>query len=385
MDYDFGRYYITNVRAFTETFPQNIWFYFDFLQFHAMVISSNAISKKGFSMESKQPAIANELKRRIKEEIYTDSLPDTATLADEFNVNIKTMAKAVNRLVREGLLIRRRHSGTRIRKGSVRISGDPLVEVLFEGFESIFTHPFWGEIWDGLVSRLSASGYRPILHLLRGNPETGMLDLTDFSLNPASGRILLGISDRSVFDAAEKTGAPFISACDPVNLPVPQVFFDFSYGIQKAVDHLADRGCVKIAFIGPVVPRNPVHIAHKYLAYKNAMENSGLAESIEFEHALLTPSGAADALKKLLNRTIPDAIIAAHDHQLPQVLELLRSKSLKIPVIGCDGLKMEGIPAKRRTVKIPLHECGEAIARQLITAINRNRKPVSFVLPSSFA
>ena len=83
-------------------------------------------------MECKQPAIADELKRRIEAGIYSDFLPDTATLADEFNVNIKTMAKAINRLVREGLLIRRRRSGTRIRKDPVGVSGDPLVEVLFK-------------------------------------------------------------------------------------------------------------------------------------------------------------------------------------------------------------------------------------------------------------
>ena len=335
-------------------------------------------------MECKQPAIADELKRRIEAGIYSDFLPDTATLADEFDVNIKTMAKAINRLVREGLLIRRRRSGTRIRKDPVGVSGDPLVEVLFEGFESLFTHPFWGEIWDGLVSRLSVSGYRPILHMLHGNPATGALDLSSFSLNPAAGRIILGISDKSVFDAAEKTGVPFLSACDALNLPVPQVFFDFSYGIQKAVDHLSDRGCRKIAFIGPVIPRNQAEITHKYSAYRKAMENNGLSEFIITEHAFLGTQDAANALKILLDRMTPDAVIAAHDHQLPAILDLLHARSLKIPVIGCDGLCMDRLPSKRHMVKIPLHECGEAAARQLITAIIRKQDPVSFVLPSAF-
>ena len=114
------------------------------------------------------------------------------------------------------------------------------------------------------------------------------------------------------------------------------------------------------------------------------MENNGLSEFITMEHAFMGAQDAANALKILLERMTPDAVIAAHDHQLPAILDLLHTRSLKIPVIGCDGLRMDKLPSKRHMVKIPLHECGEAAARQLITAIIRKQKPVSFVLPSAF-
>ena len=65
-------------------------------------------------IEYKQPAIVAELRRRIQEGIYTSLLPTTAELAAEFGVNVKTMGKAIARLVAEGRLERRRHSGTRL-------------------------------------------------------------------------------------------------------------------------------------------------------------------------------------------------------------------------------------------------------------------------------
>ena len=55
-------------------------------------------------IEYKQPAIVAELRRRIQEGIYTSLLPTTAELAAEFGVNVKTMGKAIARLVAEGRL-----------------------------------------------------------------------------------------------------------------------------------------------------------------------------------------------------------------------------------------------------------------------------------------
>ena len=50
-------------------------------------------------IEYKQPAIVEEIRRRIRCGIYTGQLPTTAELAEEFGVNIKTMSKAVSQLV----------------------------------------------------------------------------------------------------------------------------------------------------------------------------------------------------------------------------------------------------------------------------------------------
>ncbi len=336
-------------------------------------------------MENKQQGIIEELKKRIASGIYSGFLPTTGALAEEFAVNVKTMAKAVNHLVADGLLERKKHIGTRVRPVPLPLKQPPLVEVIFEGFTNIFTHPFWGGILDGMMSHLAHCGYRPVFNTLKTNPATGRLDLNNFFLTPAVGRIILGIFDRRIFEAVQADGKPYLSACDTVNLPdVPQLTFDFTYGIQKAVDYLADHGCRKIAFIGQVEIDCDLRVPHKYPAYCLAMRNNSLGEFIEKENATLAMPGGAAALKRLLARTMPDALIAAHDHQLPGILAELEAQSVNIPVIGCDGLVMEGLPAKRNMVRAPLFECGESIARQLISAIRQQRSALSQSVPALF-
>ncbi len=340
--------------------------------------------KYGYIMEIKQTYIISEVKIRIKSGVYTDFLPKTSEMAEEFGVNIKTMTKAINHLVADGLLERKKHIGTRVRQTPLPQKQPQMVEVIFEGFTNIFTHPFWGGILDGMMSKLAHHGYRPVFNTLRKNL-SGRLDLTNFYLTPAEGRIVLGIFDKRIFDAVKQNGKPYISACDNINLAnVPQVTFDFTYGIQKAVDYLIDHGCKKIAFIGQVDMDSNLRIPHKYPAYCQAMRNNGLADFMEKEHTSLVMSGGTSALKRLLQRTKPEALLAAHDHQLPGILAELGEQNIKIPVIGCDGLSIEGVPSKRNMVRVPLFECGENIARQLITAIKQNSSASSLTIPAQF-
>ena len=94
-------------------------------------------------MEYKQAHIAEELKRRIADGVYTDRLPNTLTLAEEFGVNIKTANKALARLVEAGLLERKKRAGTRIVQNRRGLYPERMIEVIFEGFTTIFTHPFY--------------------------------------------------------------------------------------------------------------------------------------------------------------------------------------------------------------------------------------------------
>lgn len=333
-------------------------------------------------MKNKQNEISEILRQRINSGVYTDKLPDTRTLSVEFGVNIKTMASAINHLVATGILERKRRSGTKILRKSITMATSPLVEVIFSGEKNIFSHPFWGEIWDGLVSRLAMTGYRPVLNILKHTPR---INLKNFSLTPSAGRVILGTFDERIFHVVQSDGIPYISACDHINLPdIPQVTLDFTYGIQNAVDFLFARGYKKIGFIGQVKSDYPIRIPHKYLAYCEAMNNNSLENFIETEHANLSFDGGASALKKMFNRSLPEALIVAHDHHLPEMLQLIHELKIQMPIIACDGLDLPGLVHKRCVVRAPLHECGETIARQIISGIVKNCQPTSIAIPASF-
>ena len=153
-------------------------------------------------MENKQIAIAAELRRRIRDGEYVDRLPISTDLAAMFGVNIKTIHKALAHLTAEGLIERKRRDGTRIRAG-VRAE-QHLVEVLFEGFATIFSHPFWSEIWNGMTEVLLAEGFLPVLHMLRTVPGSSVLQLEDFETIPSAGKIILGIGEKRLFGPSRR-------------------------------------------------------------------------------------------------------------------------------------------------------------------------------------
>jgi len=107
-----------------------------------------------------------------------------------------------------------------------------------------------------MVEQLAADGFRPVLNMLEAAPGSGVLDLTQFSMSPAAGRIVLGIAEPELLRQVHSSGVSFITACDPLEDPtIPQVTFDFDEGIRLAVELLARNGCRRIAFIA-VDPKN---------------------------------------------------------------------------------------------------------------------------------
>ena len=336
--------------------------------------------------ECKQPAIAAELRRRITDGLYTGLLPSSRELATEFGVNFKTIDKAVARLVAEGMLERRRRAGTRVAAapGGFRPDGR-LIEVIFEGFPSIFNHPFWGEIWSGLVGGLAAGGFRPVLNMLESDCETGLLRLDGFSMIRASGRVVLGIGEKRLLDRVAAERVPFITACDPVfDAAVPQVVFDFERGIRDAVDFLASHGCRRIAFIGQAQSYTDPGVLRKFDAYRRAIQNYFQLDPALVGHVRPLAGSGRDALARVLERTTPDALLAAYDHQLPGLLELLAERGIDIPVVGCDGLDLPGLPSPRPVVVAPRRRCGDLVAERLIAAITGGGKVRSAALPAVF-
>jgi len=335
-------------------------------------------------IEYKQPQIVEELKRRIAEREYTMMLPTTAVLAAEFGVNIKTMNKAIAQLVTAGQLERRRRCGTMVKSMSGTASAQ-LVEVIFEGFATIFTHPFWAEIWGGLVERLGAAGYHPVLTMLESDPETGLLKLDRFKLCDSAGKVVLGISEKRLLDMVRAAKVPFITACDELDDPgVPSVYFDFTAGIGAAIDYLHRQRCWKIAFIGQTQSFvNPMQL-QKFNCYLRAVQKyAQIDPRLVANVRPLTELGASGMLA-ILKQTRPDAVLAAYDHQLPGILSVLRERNLEIPVIGCDGLTMPELPSDRHVVSVPRRQCGSLAAELLLKALKDGTKIHRRGLPATF-
>lgn len=336
-------------------------------------------------MEYKQDNIIRVLKERIADNTYGEFLPTAIDLAEEFQVNVKTVNKAMKRLVDQGIVERKRHSGTKIiRDNRDTKRKEYVIEVLFEGFSSIFTHPFWSEIWESMIQQFSANGYRTTMVMLKSNPETGLLDLDNISFYPASGRVVLGIREKRLLNMISQTGVPFITACDPLDKSIPQISFDFSTGIYDAVAWLWEKKCRDIAFIGQTQTLIVPQYMNKFNAYLQALQHFRQVDPRLIGGTRPLLGGGAVALHKILKQVTPDAIIAAYDHQIPEINKVLHKQGLDIPIVGCDGLNLSQISVPRPVVAAPRRRCGELIATKLIHAINVRRKPGSVILPAKF-
>jgi len=325
----------------------------------------------------KQGDIVTELGRRIDTGIYRSGVPAGTELAAEFGVNIKTINKAINQLVEAGRLARRRGVGTFVVS---RSAGDRQIEVLFEGYSSIFDHPFWGEVWNGCIARLIDYDYHPVLTRVRAD-DAGNLLLDNFQFCRTEGKVLLGITQPEFLQMVQNLKVPAVSAGDQVPDPnFMQVHFDYEPGIGDAMRFLVGRNCRRIAFLGEAKSTYNPMLLNKFHAYKKVLESLGLYDPNLTEHIRPLPEAAGNALRVLLERATPDALFVAGDHQVPGVVKVLKEKGLRLPVVGCDGLAFATWP----TVAVPRRAAGEAAARLLITRLCGRIAEYSAVLPTRF-
>eukprot|EP00831_Metopus_contortus_P007780 TRINITY_DN12980_c0_g1_i4.p1 TRINITY_DN12980_c0_g1~~TRINITY_DN12980_c0_g1_i4.p1 ORF type:complete len:306 (-),score=44.11 TRINITY_DN12980_c0_g1_i4:2-919(-) len=254
-------------------------------------------------MEYKQPQIETEIRRRIDNGFYNDVLPTSLELAEEFGVNVKTVNKVLRRLANEDVVERKRCSGTRVKRNTV---DNRLIEVIFEGFASIFVHPFWGEIWSGMVDTLQQAGYRPILNMLQADPVTGLLRLDNFSMTESAGKIVLGIEEQHLLRQVAAAGVPCITGCDKgMDSGIPYVAFDFESGMEAAVDFLFTNGCRRIAFLGQLQSLTGSGALHKFEMFRRTLQKYTQLEPELLQNVRPVAGDEIAGINALLDRCTP--------------------------------------------------------------------------------
>ena len=328
----------------------------------------------------KQEYIINELKRRIKDGVYTEKLPKSKDLAVEFGVNFKTIDKAVNKLVGQGLVIRKRRAGTLITTDRNISIASNLIELLFVGSAEISVHPYYSEIWKGLLDGLTGTKYKLILTMLEENPESGGLKKVCRQFTPAAARILIGTNSQEQINVLKKQKVPFILIGNKPFDNIPAVYPSVFKALKSTLKKLIVGGLRKIAYIGPTTSQGGDNLSslEKFYAYIAATEETyGLVD-----HSLIidTPPFAAmgyPAMKTLLERATFDAVYVAFDHLCPGVYRAIREFKMDIPddmgVISTDGLDMHLYP-DLFSLKVDRHRLGWESARLLKKVISNRAK-----------
>ncbi len=167
-------------------------------------------------------------------------------------------------------------------------------------------------------------------------------------------------------------GIPFalMGRVDP-HLPQNSVDIDNAAAIGLAVDHLVETGRERFAYVGF---DTDFYADHDRLAgASQRLRHHGF--TLAPEDTLITNvDNVTDAVRALLDRDQPDAIICAGDTLAIRVLDLLKKRGLtpgaEVALTGFDGLPLAfDLDPPLTTVRIPIDAATEEMTQLLLSRI----------------
>ena len=341
------------------------------------------------SIENKQTGIIKILEARIADGTYQDKLPKTLDLVNEFDVNFKTLNKAILQLVNRGVLYRKPGRGTFV-AGETKKLEESLIELLFVGSSEMITHPFYSETWRGIFDGIHGAEFKLVLTTLEENKKRGGLKSVCKDLTPSAGKILIGTNNTEQIKGLKRSKVPFILVNEQSDLPdVISVHTDTGPAITAAINYLRKLKIKDIAYIGQTSADGEHLLSlNKFHSYLAAIQKKGKLNSDLIENTPPFARCGYESMKKILKRQVPQALILAYDHLAPGVYEAINEFGLKIPedikIIGIDGINPNVTPALT-SIPINRYATGLAAGQQLVAMIRNSRKKYkSQILPTEF-
>lgn len=323
--------------------------------------------------------LVDTIKKRIKNGEYEpgERMESENELSERFGYSRQTVRQALGVLESEGLIERRRGSGTYIGKQTRRPQHGNTVAIITT-YISDYIFP---TIIRGIEETLTGAGYSLTLGVTNNRVEE-------------EGRILQSLIDRGIDGViVEGTKTAFPSPNVELyrkleSMDVPVVFFngyyrdlpnpvyvvtdDRSAGLS-AVDLLVSRGCKKI---GGIFKSDDMQGHGRYAGYSEGLIRNGCPLSDEnvvwyttAEKTHLLSAENADYMYERLRGC--DGIVCYNDQIAYGVIELLMSRGVRVPedvlVTGVDDSSVsEYSPVKITSFAHPKDEMGRVAANKLI-------------------
>lgn len=342
------------------------------------------------AVENKQDGIIEELTRRIEDGVYEERLPAALALAEEFQVNFKTMNRAIIRMAEMGLVIRKPKHGTLIVKNKTNLE-DTLIELIYVGSSDPGNHPFYGPIWQGILDGLEGTIYRVVLNRLEEDLENGGLREPCKDFTPSAGKILVGSSNAQQIKLLQKQKCPFVLAgSKPIDNSVYCTYADLTPAINKVIGYLRSKNIQDIAYIGTTVDSGELLLdLEKFHTYLSAIQQQGNFDSDLIENTPPFAASGYTAMVNILRRKQPQAVLVAYDHLCPNVYQAIEEAGLKvnkdIEVIGLDGTCPVLIPPLK-SIRFDRHEIGRKAGDLLLEIIRTpsKRRDRQHIIKSDF-
>lgn len=284
---------------------------------------------------NKQNKIIEILESRIRNQEYLEKLPKSKDLAAEFKVNFKTIDKALNKIAKKGLILRRRRAGTLIiDNNKSQIQNNNLIETLFIGSTEISLNPYYSEIWKGLLDGLSKTKYKLVLTMLEGSKDTTGLKKICREFTPSVAKILIGTNSPGQIDILKKQKEPFILVGEKPYDNTPAVHSSIFKSLKHVFKKLSACGHKNIAYIGFTQSHENEIFTDlgTFYAYISALKD--VYGSIDYSLVLDTPSLADkgySAMKSLLKHSNIDAVYVEFPNFCNGVYRAIKEHGLNIP------------------------------------------------------
>lgn len=184
------------------------------------------------------------------------------------------------------------------------------------------------------------------------------------------------------FLKVKKKGIPLI-LFDRTNeeLDVSSVVIDDYLGAYKAVEHLIQQGCRRIAHFTNI---KKISIYRERLrGYRDALQDYGLPfdENLVVESNMQLDDGRQSMTRMLQLSQPPDAIFSASDYSAMGAMQILKERGIKIPhevaLVGFGNEPFTGFTDPQlTTIDQKSKEMGRAAAEIFLESIKKDNKPI---------
>ncbi len=164
-----------------------------------------------------------------------------------------------------------------------------------------------------------------------------------------------------------------------------EILSDARTGMADAVRYLFHKGRRRIAYIGPAEKRDVNE--HRFLGFLEGLESVGLGTDVLYENVHLSAKDGYDGTMRLLERTMPDAIVAANDNTAVGILRALKEKGIIVPgevmLTGFDNAEASAfLDPPLTTFDVPTGELGRFAAKLVVDrCINSRNFDIRVTIP----
>jgi LacI family transcriptional regulator len=235
-------------------------------------------------------------------------------------------------------------------------------------------NPLFPPIIRGIEDRLDQAGYTPVLANTENDPERERIDFAAMTARQVDGFITATARlDHELLDEVTRVGVPIVLVNRRVeDGSLPSSTADDHMGVEIAVDHLAELGHRRIAFLGGPTSLSPG--LQRLEGFHDAMRKHELVPDPEMTltgKAFTVVEGRRLCVELLERRREFTAIVAGNDLMALGCYDALGERGLSCPgdvsVVGYNDMPFaDHFNPPITTVRIPHYEIGLAAADLLL-------------------